>query len=417
MKFRHYAFISMFFSASVALGQWTTSGNDIQNSNTGRVGVGLLPSTDFLFQVRNTGTGTVGAVSVVDTRTSGTVRGIDAGVNSPNGSGVFGVNLASTGPGVGVYGRSFASNGFGIYGFTGSSETAVAGGFQTDRASGTGVSIRGTATSGTGRALDIIQSSSGGFSLFATGGSAHIGSNLGLGSGNTAPTAALDVNGSVRLRNQTASSSARFAVGLDLQGNVSTLPIGGIGGVQEFSGAGTTIWTVPPNVTRVRVQVWGAGGGGNSVGTGGSGGFVDAALSVFPGEQWILTRGAGGTGVIGSGAAGAGGSSSITPNTFGPPLPPPVYVASGGTGATSGGSGAGGGTTPATISGGITRAGVSGIALPICIPNSYFGPRVDFCPINATPVHVGWGGASTVTLSVTTPQGFAGAPGHIVITW
>jgi len=82
-------------------------------------------------------------------------------------------------------------------------------------------------------------------------------------------------------------------------------------------------YTVPPNVTSVRIECWGGGGGGggaaggslNSTGKGGGGGAyarIDS-LPVVPGEALTITVGSGGTGANGANG-GAGGNSSVTYN-------------------------------------------------------------------------------------------------------
>lgn len=85
-----------------------------------------------------------------------------------------------------------------------------------------------------------------------------------------------------------------------------------------FKDVGTTTWTVPSGVNVVDVRVWGAGGGGGGsyragASGGGGGGFIDCkSLQVTPGQQILITVGAGGNG----GSAkptdgGAGGASSF----------------------------------------------------------------------------------------------------------
>jgi MSHA biogenesis protein MshQ len=74
--------------------------------------------------------------------------------------------------------------------------------------------------------------------------------------------------------------------------------------VQTFTSPGTYSWTVPPCVTSITVQVWGAGGGGGAVwsrfdptqssvtsdeictaaGGGGGGGFTTRTYTVVPGQ-------------------------------------------------------------------------------------------------------------------------------------
>lgn len=85
-----------------------------------------------------------------------------------------------------------------------------------------------------------------------------------------------------------------------------------------FKDVGTTTWTVPSGVNVVDVIVWGAGGGGGGsyragASGGAGGGYIDCkGLQVTPGQQILITVGAGGNG----GSAiptdgGAGGASSF----------------------------------------------------------------------------------------------------------
>ena len=118
---------------------------------------------------------------------------------------------------------------------------------------------------------------------------------------------------------------------------------------QIFSSPGDFTWTVPPCVTQITVQVWGAGGGGGSVwsrfnsvsgngancetgdeicataGGGGGGGFTSRTYTVVPGEVYNITVGAGGiASVLGTGDnraqnGGDGGISRFSgPATVGP---------------------------------------------------------------------------------------------------
>jgi hypothetical protein len=74
-------------------------------------------------------------------------------------------------------------------------------------------------------------------------------------------------------------------------------------GIAEFTSTAT--WTVPENVDRIYVEIWGAGGGGGSSsnvganywddgGGGGSGGYVRAILNVIPEENLEMIVGIGG---------------------------------------------------------------------------------------------------------------------------
>ncbi len=78
--------------------------------------------------------------------------------------------------------------------------------------------------------------------------------------------------------------------------------------VITFTNVGNASWTVPEDVTSIKVKVWGAGGAGGSgekinesnrsgLG-GGAGGYVEKTLSVTPGDSYSITVGAGGQGIM-----------------------------------------------------------------------------------------------------------------------
>ncbi|MCC7275800.1 MAG: hypothetical protein IT561_24230, partial [Alphaproteobacteria bacterium] len=91
--------------------------------------------------------------------------------------------------------------------------------------------------------------------------------------------------------------------------------LGAVAGRRAFARPGTHSWTVPPGVTTVRAKAWGGGGGhGGAAATGhpgGGGGFVDATLTVAPGDVLAVEVGAGGGAGEGGVAGGSGGMSGI----------------------------------------------------------------------------------------------------------
>ena len=87
-----------------------------------------------------------------------------------------------------------------------------------------------------------------------------------------------------------------------------------VSGISGFGSSGGT-FVVPPNVTRVTVKLWGAGGTGlgsdNSTSYAGSGGgHCIANVDVTPGDSYTVTVGAGATGTSAS-----GGNTSVTINS------------------------------------------------------------------------------------------------------
>lgn len=153
---------------------------------------------------------------------------------------------------------------------------------------------------------------------------------------------------------------------LDVQGNINvsgTIKVNGTDGtanqVLKKSGTGELAWsslsefnnfkmfeftfvgatqqfTIPAGVTRIAIELWGAGGGGSQAGGGGAGGYAIGYADVSAGMVANITVGAGGAGSTESGNASNGGSTSFYIN--GTTLS--VY---GGTGAFSSFPGAGGG--------------------------------------------------------------------------
>ena len=70
-------------------------------------------------------------------------------------------------------------------------------------------------------------------------------------------------------------------------------------GVEQYTVAGTYLFTVPLGVERLKVQIWGAGGGSGyfkdrKSGTGGGGAFVEALLEVRPLDVLEVVVGGGG---------------------------------------------------------------------------------------------------------------------------
>jgi hypothetical protein len=94
-------------------------------------------------------------------------------------------------------------------------------------------------------------------------------------------------------------NTALFTNGYNLQ--MSAL----VPNIQVFTASGT--FTIPTNVTRIKVELWGGGGGGgkgsvyNYGGGGGAGGYAFNVISVTPGTNYPVTVGIGGTnGVAGT---------------------------------------------------------------------------------------------------------------------
>jgi len=190
---------------------------------------------------------------------------------------------------------------------------------------------------------------------------------------------------------------------------IPTVPAGGaFRNMQYFRSSGA--WTVPNGVTKILVEVWGAGGGGgSSIGGGypaggGSGAYGMGIFDVASGAAYTVTVGSGG------GANQDGGSSS-----FGN-----LISAGGGRGAPGGEASVGGagGTSsaPFNISGqagggfvktNITAPGGSGGSAP------RGGPGAPISHGNAIPgIAPGGGGGSSGYVT-----GGRGADGGVLVWW
>ena len=111
-------------------------------------------------------------------------------------------------------------------------------------------------------------------------------------------------------------------------------PSGGLNGRQEFQGIGTFV--VPTGVTRLSVELYGAGGGGaimqcNNGGGGGGGAYTNTISTVQEGQTLTINVGMGGLGGTLSSPSGSNGGDTVIldmSNT-------PVAVAHGGAGGQS----------------------------------------------------------------------------------
>jgi hypothetical protein len=183
---------------------------------------------------------------------------------------------------------------------------------------------------------------------------------------------------------------------------------GGLLGKQEFLSSGTFV--VPAAVTRLSVELYGGGGGGdncipnsftdNPVG-GGGGAYTFTLLSVTPGQTLTVTVGMGGTSPIPLNASATnGGDSEILDSTNNT-----LAVAHGGGGATCAAdgalatAGAGGAIDPNAL---ISHAGASANGA-----NAGGGYPV---PGFSSSAPFGGGGAGS---GLPTP----GQPGYVLLTW
>lgn len=122
-------------------------------------------------------------------------------------------------------------------------------------------------------------------------------------------------------------TSVGYSFRADTANNVSTTAaLSGFSHFQVFSTSGT--FTVPTGVTKIMVEVWGAGGGGSGTDVsfpisraygGGGGGYGKSIETVIVGNSYTITVGSGGVGAANLANGGMGGSSSFAGivNAFG----------------------------------------------------------------------------------------------------
>jgi hypothetical protein len=210
---------------------------------------------------------------------------------------------------------------------------------------------------------------------------------------------------------------------------------GSINGIREFVTSGTL--QVPAGVTRVLVELWGAGGGGSGSGAGfctvvlgqnvcllgpsgnggGGGAYVRAVVDVVPSSTYDVV-----IGVAGTGGTGQPLDRSVPPGAAGPGAPTQIRLGS--TVVASAAGGAGGGLTggPGGLPGsiGISRAGLPG--LPGVGINGGIPGNPGLVAVLSTTAGRGGSGANAVGLGPGgEPQaGVNGSPGnagYAVIAW
>lgn len=197
--------------------------------------------------------------------------------------------------------------------------------------------------------------------------------------------------------------------------NSAAAPTSSAHGEQSFSASG--VFNVPPDVTTVRVKVWGGGGGGSPLcgGGGGAGGYTEGLVTTVPGSSMPVTVGLGGS------APSVGCGSDISP------CPPGQnggnssfagLVATGGGGgnpryymATSAGGGSGGTGSGGTLNQTGESGGGSGGGCPCTVIGSGGNQMFGFGKGGAggdNPNDCGFGGIY---------PGQPGSPGFVLISW
>lgn len=187
--------------------------------------------------------------------------------------------------------------------------------------------------------------------------------------------------------------------------------------MQSFTASGS--FTVPAGVTKLKYRVWGSGGGGGgNTGTvasggsgGGGGGYVEGVSVVTPAATIAIVIGAGGAGGIGGASGGAGTATTVSV----------VGVSC------AGGSGGTPGTSTSLGTGGAGGAGTGGnlqVTGDNGSPGYYagfsitgFGGGAFASSASAGTASFPGGGGGGGDVFSTSGNGFAGAPGLVVLEW
>lgn len=139
-----------------------------------------------------------------------------------------------------------------------------------------------------------------------------------MGINNVAPSYPLDVTGDINTTGALRVNGAAGTGGQVLRSNGNgTMAWDDMYQYNSFvtlRSIASATWTVPTGVTKILVEVWGAGGGGNVLAGGGAGGYIKAHFAVNPGDIISYSTGDGGAGAV-SVTATSGTSSVCTVGT------------------------------------------------------------------------------------------------------
>jgi hypothetical protein len=141
----------------------------------------------------------------------------------------------------------------------------------------------------------------------------YVQGNTGLGVSN--PSDKLAISGDMNITGEVKANSVSGSPGQVLtsngSGSMEWVSLCDYKKFVDFTTTSAQNWTVPSGVSRIMVEVYGAGGGGAFGGGGGSGGYIKALVDVIPGQTYTITPGNGGVGVT-SGSTASGGNGGAT---------------------------------------------------------------------------------------------------------
>jgi hypothetical protein len=323
-------------------------------SSTGNVGIGTMTPGSKL-EVDSAATG-VPAIQGIATATSGVTAGVGGASNSPNGTGVGGINNAATGGNggnfiskatsgnsVGVAGSANSPNGAGVNGFNNSVSGGYPVGVMGGVAGSTGAGVQGNASMAGASGVSGYNSATSGYAVGVNGGTA---SNSGAGVGGGASMA-----GAYGVSGYNGATSG-YAVGV--QGNSNSTSGAGVrGGVNNAGAVGvqgnnnaTSGYAIGVNGFTASNNGAGVAGSANFAGAVGVNGFNNATSGFAVGVSGG-TASNNGAGVQGNASlAGASGVNGFNSATSGY-----AVGVSGGTASTNG----------AGVSGNSNVAGVFGV--------------------------------------------------------
>jgi hypothetical protein len=151
--------------------------------------------------------------------------------------------------------------------------------------------------------------------------------NGNVGIRNAGPAYPLDVNGDINTTGTVRVNGNAGANGQVLRSNGDgTMSWGDMSDYkfyETYRAVGTSSWTVPAGVTKIYIELWGAGGGGSIYGGGGGGAYIKAYFTVTAGSSVSYTIGGGGVGGSFAGSSGNTGTTctvtvgSVTLTAFG----------------------------------------------------------------------------------------------------